>query len=442
MLDDDKLAKAGNDTATPEPKAPKAPPIDKDANKAERADAELNAALSKAFRKAEERGQNEDDGDDEPAPRAKAKAAPKKAAGDEEAAARNRGPDGRFEGKDGDKTKKAVESSDEVEGKERSPKSVKESEAAESEDDSADEKASKPIQAKERRAESSEEDDSDESEAPESWRGKSVWKGMSREARQHAAARETAHTETAKKLEAYNPVGLILNSHQATFARHGVAFDRGLAMVLRAQDALDQNPGEAIKKIAESYGVDLRQLVGATQQHDPAAEIDDAFDSPAVTEMRRELAELKAERAAEKQQREAWARQQQQAQKQTNMQVVDAFIAKADKYPHAGEVGQDIIDALPSVMRANPGLQGEALLAKAYEKAIRLNEKVWAKVQAAEKAAQEAERRERDAAKKAKDADALNVGDEAADQVRESDEDSELRGAYRRSKRREERRAA
>lgn len=434
MLDDDKLPKGGDDTATPEAKAPKAPPIDKDANKAERADAELNAALSKAFRKAEERGQNDDDdegGDDAPAPR---KAAPKK---DDTAALRERSPDGKFKGKDGDeKPEKAEKAAPNLK------KEPKESEAAESEDDSADEKASKPLQAKERQAESSDEDDSDESEAPESWRGKSVWKGMSREARQHAAARETAHTETAKKLEAYNPVGLILNSHQATFARHGVPFDKGLAMVLRAQDALDQNPGEAIKKIAESYGVDLRQLVGAAPERDANSDIDDAFDSPAVAEMRRELAELKAEREAEKQQRAAWARQQQERAKQSNLGTVDAFIAKADKYPHAAEVGQDIIDLLPSIMRANPGLQGEALLAKAYEKAVRVNEKVWAKVQAAEKAAQEAERRERDAARKAKDADALNVGDEASDQVPSRTEDDELRKAYRRSKRREEARAA
>jgi len=438
-LEDDRLPKGGDDTATPEARKPAAPPIDKDANKAERDEADLNAALSKAFRASQERGELDDDeGDDELAPRKPQQAKAKKPAdGEEVGAKRERGPDGKFKGKDGDAE------GDEPKKQAPKPKGEQESEAAESDDDdSADEKASKPLQAKERSAESSDEDDSDESDAPESWRGKSVWKGMSREARQHAAARETAHTETAKKLEAYNPVGLVLNSHQATFARHGVSFDKGLAMVLRAQDALDQNPREALKAIAASYNVDLRELVGAPSERDPASDIDDAFESPVVAEMRRELAELRAEREAEKRQRQMLAQQQVERVKQTNLQVVDAFIAKADKYPHAGELGQEILDTLPSVRRAHPDLQGEALLAKAYEKAVRLNDKVWAKVQAAEKAKADAERKEREAAKKAKDADALNVGDEAHDQLPSRSEDDELRKAYRRSKAREERRAA
>ena len=428
-LEDDKLAKAGPDDAapvagkTPEKAKPK---IEKGMGEAQIDEANLDAALANAFRKAEAAGEHDDDADDaddEPAP--KKKPAPKKT--EAEQAAQKRAKDGKFVAKDGD--------ADGDEPDEKAPKAkARESEA---DDKSEDDEPANPKQVKAKREPVQADQADDDEPEPESWRDKrDLWKGMSREARQHVSAREKAHVETEGYLRAYQPIGETLNAYRDSFKRNGMTYEQGIGALLRMNDALEKNPADTVKHIAKNYGVDLAQLAGVERRSDDGSEIDDAFDSPTVTALKQEVQELKqylGQRHQTEAQRQA---QQAQLQKQSNLELVNKFAA--DK-PHFATAQTEIMEEIQRLVAK--GFTGNDLLQQAYEAAIWRNPKTRAALVAeeAEKKADAAKK----AAEKAKGAADLNIGDDADDTTPDGDdEDAELRRAFRKASRRESKRRA
>lgn len=80
--------------------------------------------------------------------------------------------------------------------------------------------------------------------------------------------------ERAAKVKVYDDLNTVLAPHAETFRRNGHSPIQGIQMLLQAQAALDQNPVEAIKHIAASYGIDLSGLSPnqAAQRPQPSQE--------------------------------------------------------------------------------------------------------------------------------------------------------------------------
>lgn len=237
-------------------------------------------------------------------------------------------------------------------------------------------------------------------EPPVSWSRemREKWTGLPPEAQQYIAQRESeAHSQISRlgqQVKAFEPVAKTLEQYRPTFERNGMDYARGIDALLAAQAMLDVNPRAAILEIAKTYGVDL----GAEPTQSEAGTTRETLAMQAkIAELERQIAETRTDVVSTKQ-REA---EQRQAALQSE---VEAF-AKAN--PYFNEVEADIAELIPVIRAREPGLSERQILEHAYQKAIRINDATFAKIEA-DRRAKEAEAAKLKAAE-AKKVSSLNV---------------------------------
>jgi hypothetical protein len=224
------------------------------------------------------------------------------------------------------------------------------------------------------------------------------WTALPPEAQQYIAQRESeSHSQISRlgqQVKAFEPVAKTLEQYRPTFERNGMDYASGIDALLAAQAMLDVNPRAAILEIARTYGVDL----GAEPTQSEAGPTRETLAMQAkIAELERQIAETRTDVVSTKQ-REA---EQRQAALQSE---VEAF-AKAN--PYFNEVEADIAELIPVIRAREPGLSERQILQKAYDKAIRVNDGTFAKIEADRKAKEAAEAKKK--ADEAKKVSSMNV---------------------------------
>lgn len=168
----------------------------------------------------------------------------------------------------------------------------------------------------------------------------------------------------------YEPVHSLFEPYLPQLQQAGMGPADLIQRYFEADKRLQENPTDALKWLAEQYGVDLSQLT-KQQQADPA-----------YTKLQQELDELR---------RSVQTREQQEAQTRLNatLNEINTFAEEKDetgnpKRPYFGEVVNDMM-ALAQALRATgqtPKLQD------LYDRAVWANPEVRQKLIAAEKQAQ------------------------------------------------------
>lgn len=210
-----------------------------------------------------------------------------------------------------------------------------------------------------------------------------------------AHKRITELGETAKGAE---QIRTVMDRYQQTFRGQNPA--QAIEKLAAASDFLERSPLEAIKWLADAYRVDLSQL-GAARQPGTDENSEAAQLRSEISQLKRELSDTKT-RVLSREQREMETHQQSIAK-----QVEDFARDK----PHWAEVENDVLAQIHAIRVSDPNLPPDKTLEKAYDRALKLNEDVQAKISADKKAAEEAKQKA-EAAKKATEAKklaALNV---------------------------------
>lgn len=167
----------------------------------------------------------------------------------------------------------------------------------------------------------------------------------------------------------------------------GMTPQQAVRQLLAAQQMLDSNPLQGIQQLAQSYGVDLRQLY--------ASKPDDEYVDPEVKRIREELQQTRSYI-------ENQARQAQMQNVQTIQQQITAFKSAKDE---AGNPAHPHFDSVRHLMA--PLVQQGKSLEEAYREAV------WSVPEYREsaiKAEREKAAAELDAARKKKAADAKKRG--------------------------------
>lgn len=161
----------------------------------------------------------------------------------------------------------------------------------------------------------------------------------------------------------------------------GIDAATGLQMLVRAQQALDTDPVNAIRHIARSYGVDLATLAG-TQAANGSPE---APQQPDIAALVRQAVQPIL---APIQQR--WQSEEQAKQQQT-VDLVTEF-ATSPGHEHFDAVEAELMAMIPAIRGQNPGWDHGKVLQEAYDRATHANPTTRAALQAAAEAAAEAKR--------------------------------------------------
>jgi len=163
-----------------------------------------------------------------------------------------------------------------------------------------------------------------------------------------------------RQYEAYQE---LIKPHEQRWNMQGYSPEQGVRQALAVLQALEENPQEAIARIAESRGLDLGQMV----QEQP-------YVDPALAAMQQQVQELRQALT----QRES--SEQQQSHQQAIQQVRD-FAGAVDesgnrKHPHFERVYDDMI-TLVEMGRAKD-------LDSAYQMAVKFNDDIQAELQSQE----------------------------------------------------------
>lgn len=164
---------------------------------------------------------------------------------------------------------------------------------------------------------------------------------------------------------------------------HGVDDATYMRSLVAASDFLAKEPQRGLRMLAEQYGIDLKELAeGKTTE---------AQESPVVRQLQTELHQLKQHIASQNQ-------GAQQQRMHGALQTIEAFKNEKDeqgqaRYPHFDAVVDDITTVVARQLEAGQPVNLKA----AYEKAIRLNDSVWTKIQAANSETQRKQREEEEA---------------------------------------------
>lgn len=234
---------------------------------------------------------------------------------------------------------------------------------------------------------------------PTSWSRemRDKWSALPPEAQEYIARRESeAHTQISRlgqQVKSFEPIAKTLEQYRSTFERNGMDYARGLEALLAAQSMLDVNPRAAILEIARAYGVDL----GASDSTESLPDRQTLALQAEIAELKRQIAETRTDVVSRKE-------QERQAREAALQSEIDAF-AKAN--PYFAELEADIAALIPVLRSQSPELSERQLLERAYQKAARINDNVFAKIEA-ERKAKEAEEARKKAAE-AKKVASLNV---------------------------------
>ena len=293
------------------------------------------------------------------------------------------------------------------------PKEEKPSEAAPAEPDTAQTAASEPAQSSPAIA------------PPQSVSAdvKELWPSLPPKAQEFIARREQEATAKisaqGNELKAFQP----LRETVSQLHQWGLAPGKEAEAIRNwavAQMALD-NPTtriDALKSIAQSYGVDLAQIAGQPKATDPAAQsVDDLFRDPRVDQLipalQQEIQTLKQQLGHVGGQVTARERAETQHRERSAADVVQKF--SADK-AHWSELEDEITHEVNFIRSKEPGLAIEKVLERAYDRAVYANPQIRERVLGEQRKA-EADKAAKELATKqaaAKKAASMNVRTGAA----------------------------
>jgi hypothetical protein len=144
-------------------------------------------------------------------------------------------------------------------------------------------------------------------------------------------------------------------------ARLGISEQEGIQRLVAANDMLDRNPVQAIRWLAQSYGIDIASLTASGKADDSNSE-----QSPDLRALvRQELApflEPIQQRFVSEDQR----------QQQATTALVEDFAASPG-HEHFNAVSEDIMAILPHVKAANPTWSSQQVLQESYDRAVYAN---------------------------------------------------------------------
>ncbi len=237
-------------------------------------------------------------------------------------------------------------------------------------------------------------------EPPVSWSRemRDKWSALPPEAQQYIAQRESeAHSQISRlgqQVKAFEPVAKVLEQYKGTFERNGRDFVSGVEALLIAQSMIDENPRAAIYEIARSVGVDL----GAEPLQN------ESLPSREVLALQAEVRELKHQ-IAETRTDVVSSKQREQEQQSAALQA--EITALGEKLPYFNEVREHMARIVNAYQLDEQGWPVSKIIEWAYDKATRLDDNVWSKIQAERKAKEAAEAKKK--AEDAKRVGSLNV---------------------------------
>lgn len=159
----------------------------------------------------------------------------------------------------------------------------------------------------------------------------------------------------------------ILAPAAQAFQARNLSVEDGLNRLLSAQDFLDREPASAIAWLAKSYGVDLQNLASNPPAPQPQLQSD-----PRVQQLAQQYSTLESQLNGF-------------LQSQT-MGVIESF---AKDKPYYAEVESELLKIIPIVKAENPDANPQAVLEKAYDQAVWLNQTVREKLIADRQQAQQ-----------------------------------------------------
>ena len=207
--------------------------------------------------------------------------------------------------------------------------------------------------------------------APHSWSAdmKAKWNGLPPEVQSYVAQRESdvhkAITRAGEHIKAYEQLDQVIQHHQQTFSKRGVAPAQGIAMLLDAQARLDNNVWDGLVQISASYGIDLRpalQILAQMQNGQQPVQPQRGPD-PYVADLIHKVQQMQGQMDSE---RQAVA----QAQETELQKAIDDFAKDKPYFEDAREI---MIPLLASEKAGN--------LEEAYDMAVNAHKELRLRIQ-------------------------------------------------------------
>jgi hypothetical protein len=255
--------------------------------------------------------------------------------------------------------------------------------------------------------------------APMSWPPeiKAKWETLPPDVQSVVDKREReAHTKITtlgNQVAAWRPVSETVERFRGDFERAGMDVPGGIEALLNANRMLNENPASAIAKLAQTYGVDLTSLVTGQPR--------DAQTAALMAELR----DLRAQVA------ETSSRVGQRERQEADHRMND-LIGRIDKFAEGKSdwdaLHDDVITNIQVIKRNNPALSADEVLQQAYDRAGWANPDVRARrLEAEQKAAAEKQQKEAvERARVARNASSVNVRGDLVSGSNPKDWDSEL----------------
>ena len=238
---------------------------------------------------------------------------------------------------------------------------------------------------------------------PQSWSAavKAKWASLSPDVQSFIAAREkdaaAKISQQGNELKSFAPVRELYDAirQMGVSAGHEPEI---IANWARAQQILDHNPVEGLKWLANSYKVDLAQLVGNKSGKAEGEAIDDLFRDPRFDRIAPEVGELRNQIANLQRQLIARDNADQSVRQRQVEEIIETFSKGKEDW---ADLEPDIVNEIAVMKRAEPDLPYEKLLEKAYDRARWANPDIRARIR------EEEQKKEREtvAAEKRKEAE-------------------------------------
>jgi hypothetical protein len=223
---------------------------------------------------------------------------------------------------------------------------------------------------------------------PQSWSSDvdELWATLPPKAQEIIAKRESeAHkriTELGEVAKTAEPIKDVLEPLQRASARMGLPPGEGLKLLLAADDYLARDPVSAIQWIAQQSGVDLSRFGQPAQER--SGEV-----APEVSALNQKIAHLErmlSDTSYRIQQRE---QHELQTQHQSLESLVNDFAKGRDYWP---EIEGEVVAQIRAIKSANPSMDAKAVLEKAHDNALKLNDEVRNRLTEAKRKEEEAKK--------------------------------------------------
>ncbi len=220
---------------------------------------------------------------------------------------------------------------------------------------------------------------------PESWSAdvKAKWAALPRDLQDFIRKREgevhRAITQAGERIKSFQAVEQVLAPRRQALAAQFGSEANAVNQLFAISDFAGRDPAGFVQWFAGQHGVDLTALSNA-----PAGEPSPQRDDPRVNALLQEVTGLKGHLLGQERERTAAA--------------ITSFAESKDekgapRYPHFEEVREEMSRLIAGRIVGEPDEPFHTTLEKAYAKAIRTNDAVWAKVQAQREAEREAKRK-------------------------------------------------